>query len=79
MSQEGIYKEIWVNTSLSRAIGEDITSLLRPDIIAETYSGTYVVVEMVSPSQTFTQLLNKVQSMKSLLGPLFGGWGVIQP
>ena len=79
LSQQGLYEEIWVNMSLSTATGGEVSSMLRPDLIARTPDGRYLIVEMISPSQTFTQLLNKVNSIRALLGDSFLGWAVIQP
>jgi len=78
MATSGQHSDIYVNRSISVATNGQVQSALRPDIIARTVNGKYVIVEVVSPSQTCAQLQAKMQSMIRILGPLFGRGKIVQ-
>ena len=79
MVASGRYTDIYVNKSISTATSGSISSGLRPDIIARTKNGKYVVIEVVSPSQTLSQLQIKMQKMKNILGSFFDSGDIIDP
>jgi len=77
MAKSGKYSDVYVNKALSTATGGVVPSGLRPDIVGKTWGGKYVVVEVVSPSQTASQMDRKVDAMQLLLGGRYGGRRVI--
>ncbi len=79
MVRSGEYSEIFVHKSLTRGTGGQVQSLMRPDILGRTTAGKYDVTEVVSPSQTYSELQSKVQAITNLLGSLLGRSKIIQP
>jgi hypothetical protein len=76
---KGTAKEIYTNRSLYKVTNGRVSSLLRPDRAMVTNSGKIDILEVVSPTQTYNQLLEKGWKYKQILGDDLGYFNVIYP
>ncbi len=79
MARSGEYSDIFVHKSITTGTGGQVQSRMRPDILGRTMAGKYDIAEVVSPSQTYSELQSKVQAITNLLGSLLGRSKIIQP
>ena len=76
---KGTAKEIYTNRSLHTITNGRVNSLLRPDRAMITNSGKVDILEIVSPNQTYNQLLEKGWKYKQFLGDDLGYFNVVYP
>jgi RHS repeat-associated protein len=68
MAKSGEYERVYVNRSLKTSTEGKILSALRPDVAGVLKSGKLDVIEVPSPSQTPSAMMEKILHMEDLLG-----------
>lgn len=60
---------VYLNKSINTALGKNISGVgnLRPDVIGVSKNGMINIMEVISPSQTYQQIFNKVSTMSNAL------------
>jgi len=79
MAKSGKYSSIFVRKTISTGTGGQVQSRVMPDILARTTTGKYVIVEVVSPSQTYAELQAKMNKIIQMFVGLSVEGRIIQP